>query len=335
MSSSNEHSPYKSKEHAYVILDQNSDTSQMRVDATSPDDEDGEEDAKAVEIEVHSNESEESLNRNLTKSKFSDLTLKLFSALLYAVCSFLITVINKIVLTTYDLPPTVLGVGQMVAIVVILKVASLFSAVTIRKISYTNRKMWTLAMIYLCNLIFGLGGTKRLPLPMFIALRRFSIAMTAIGEFYLLKVRQSFSIIVTIIAMIGGSFIAAAADLAFNAIGYLFVMVNNFSTAANVVYIKKTIDSHEINKHEILYYSALFTIVPAIAVCLCTTPITELYSFKYWKDLGFLISFITSCIMGYLLMYSTVLCTHYNSPLTTTIVGTLKVSMKEMKKSLI
>lgn len=323
MGTNDAQSPFK-YEHTYVILDHQNTASQPQTVQDEFVDEE--------KIEIQSHPYEESIGRKpkvglLSKSRFSDLTLKLLSALLYGICSFLITVINKIVLTTYSFPSSnILAVGQVIAILIILKTASQFRIVTIRRISLKNKKLWWLAAIYLGNIMSGLAGTKILPLPMQIALRRFSIAMTAVGEFYLLNIKQTFSIIMTIVAMIGGSFIAAASDLTFNAIGYLLVMVNNFFTAANVVYIKKTIDSREINKHEILFYNALFAILPLIVTSYCFNNMSTLYNYKYWSDIGFIMSFLTSCVMGYLLMFSTILCTHYNTPLTTTIVGTLKVS---------
>lgn len=320
------------QDHTYVVLSQQTPPppslslpSELQDQTKLEQIEEGdEENSNSSHISIQGNQQKLGL---LSKSRFSDLTLQIASALFYGICSFLITVINKVVLTSYGFPSSnILGVGQMVAIITILKVASLFRIVTVRRQSMRNKKLWTLAILYLCNLMTGLGGTKHLPLPMFIALRRFSIAMTAIGEFYLLHVKQGWPIIWTIVAMIGGSLIAAASDLTFNLKGYLLVMGTNFFTAANGVYTKKTIDSREINKHEILYYNALFTVVPLITISCLTNNMDTLRNYEHWSEIGFIISFITSCTMGYLLMYSSILCTHHNSALTTTIVGTLKVS---------
>lgn len=319
------------KDHIYLALKQQDlDTIDMVQE---------EENTGDISLNSHEfDETETSLTRGSTKDisfdgdefanpKYSELTLKLLSALFYGVCSFLISVINKLVLTTYSFPSSnILGIGQMVAILLILQTAQTINLVKIRRVSIRNKKLFILAGLYLANLITSLGGTKSLPLPMFIALRRFSIALTAILEFIILGLRRSIGIILTIVAMIGGSIVAALADLSFNAIGYLQVMLSNIFSAAGVVYTKKTIDSKEINKHEILYYNALLTILPLITISYFTNDRDELINYKYWNDTGFIIAFLTSCVMGYLLMYSTILCTHYNSALTTTIVGTLKVS---------
>lgn len=252
--------------------------------------------------------------------------MKISSALFYGLASFMITVVNKTVLTTYKFPSFLcLSLGQLVATVIVL-----FVGKTMRFITFPDfhadipRKIFPLPLIFLGNMMFGLGGTQALSLPMFAALRRFSILMTMLLEMKMLGTRPTFAIQVSVYAMIGGALLAASDDLSFNLHGYVYVMITNTMTAANGVFVKKKLDTAELGKYGLMFYNSLLMMLPCLVGTWAAGDLDLALNYTGWSDPFFLIQFILSCIMGFVLTFSTILCTHYNSALTTTIVGCLK-----------
>ena len=62
-----------------------------------------------------------------------------------------------------------------------------------------------ISLMFLANIICGLGSTKSLNLPMFTALRRFSILFTMIAEWCYLNCRPSTPILWSVVFMVGGA----------------------------------------------------------------------------------------------------------------------------------
>ncbi|XP_069481796.1 nucleotide sugar transporter SLC35D2 isoform X1 [Ambystoma mexicanum] len=248
------------------------------------------------------------------------------SALAYGLCSFLIVLVNKVVLTTYSFPSSnFLGIGQMGFTIIILYIGKRNQIISFPDFDrHTPRKLFPLPLLYIGNHLTGLASTKNLSLPMFTVLRKFSIPMTLVLEYIILRQRYPLSIICTVVAIIAGALIAASHDLSFNLEGYLTILLNDLLTAANGVYTKEKLDPKELGKYGVLFYNACFMILPTILYCYVTGDLHTALTFSEWTNIWFAAQFLLSCFMGFLLLYTIITCTFYNSALTTTVVGAIK-----------
>ena len=197
----------------------------------------------------------------------------------------------------------VLGLGQMCTTLLICATTKALGLITFPGLSWdTLRKVWPLPLFYLGNMLFGLGSTKELSLPMLTVLRRLSILMTMVGEYLVFSKKPSTPVQMSVYLMIFGSFIAATHDLGFSPIGYTYVLISDLFTAANGVVTKQKLEVAELGKYGIVYYNALFMVVPTSLLCIQSGELVESLEFPRLSDPVFLAQLLLSCVLGFLLV---------------------------------
>ncbi|XP_047448352.1 UDP-N-acetylglucosamine/UDP-glucose/GDP-mannose transporter isoform X2 [Mugil cephalus] len=213
----------------------------------------------------------------------------------------------------------------MVTTVVVLYVAKASKTVQFQDFDRSIfAKIFPLPLLYVGNHITGLASTKKLSLPMFTVLRKFTILMTMMLEVYILRKSFPKRLVYSVMTIVFGAIIAASSDLAFDAEGYTFILLNDAFTAASGVYTKKKLSDQSLGKYGVLFYNALLIVIPTLLASAFTGDLHKAVTFEDWMKVTFVFCFLMSCLMGFVLMYSIVLCSYYNSALTTTVVGAIK-----------
>ncbi|XP_034026460.1 UDP-N-acetylglucosamine/UDP-glucose/GDP-mannose transporter isoform X2 [Thalassophryne amazonica] len=115
-----------------------------------------------------------------------------------------------------------------------------------------------------------------------------------------------------------------SSDLAFDAEAYVFILLNDAFTATSSVYTKKKLGAEGLGKYGVLFYNALIIVIPTLLASAFTGDLHKAVTFEDWVKTTFVFCFLMSCIMGFVLMYSIILCSYYNSALTTAVVGAIK-----------
>lgn len=209
-----------------------------------------------------------------------------------------------------------------------------------------------LAIINVLNVVSGLVGTGGLNVPMFIALRRFTLLFTILLERYWLKKTHDWPTLSAMGIMIGGALIAAATDLTYSPYGYSAVLCNDILTSLYLIMVKNAPATKGLTTTRMLFYNSTMSIPLLFLAGLITKEPFRLIYAPQLQDTRFLVRFVCMdsaefvyisldtllsllfVVMQFILFiasglglsinHSTFVCTRINEPLMTSVAGNLK-----------
>ena len=159
---------------------------------------------------------------------------------------------------------------------------------------------------------------------MFTVLRRFTVLFVMIGEVLVLGKSFNRMTCSTVFAMLFGVVVASVGDLAFDGYGYVMVLTNNLVSAAYFLFVKKINDDNFLGKFGIMYYNSFLSLPFSAIILYFSNEMGAVQAYVGWSDSFFCFQFILCLSMGYILVFSAILCTSICGPLTFNVVGVLK-----------
>jgi drug/metabolite transporter (DMT)-like permease len=238
--------------------------------------------------------------------------------------------INKTCLTGYHFRyPLVLMLGQMLFAIVVLTALHATGCKTIPTMRRKDIPLMAIpTVLFTSNVIVGLSALSLVNIPMFSAFRRLTLLFVMGAEYVFLRKTHSPAIINAVVVMTFGAFVSAVDDVTFSRLGYLLVFLNNLLTALYLAAIKRVMRETLFDPLSLLYYTALMGAPVVAALIVLTGELRDVVNaFKTQPELmtpGFLMSLTLTATGAFAVNFSTSLCTHVTSPLTTSVAGQVK-----------
>eukprot|EP00887_Chlorella_sp_A99_P000588 scaffold17.g588.t1 len=186
------------------------------------------------------------------------------------------------------------------------------------------RVLAPLAMVNVLNVVCGLIGTAGLNVPMFIALRRFTLLFTVLLERYWLRKSHDWPTLSAMGIMIGGALVAAATDLTFNVRGYAAVLSNDVLTSLYLIMVKETPATNGLSTTGMLFYNSSLSLPMLLAAVVAVGEPRRVFAYPDLGNRRFQLVLLLASALGLSINHSTFVCTRVNEPLMTSVAGNMK-----------
>lgn len=254
----------------------------------------------------------------------SENSKSLAAALFYGTCSISMNFLNKAVVSSYNFNyPFFIMVCQMVTTIIFLDTMRMAGYLNLPPYSFRDGKEFLPAsLLFALHATLSLFALHGMNIPMYGAIKRCTPLVSLILSVVVLrKSIPSKKIVLSILLITFGCFIASIGDLEFDGHAYAMGLLSVFAQGGYLTYVqrssaemkKSTLEMIHINGYNTLPFFAIFSMA-------IMEPVKIAESNTIFED-GFFPIFVTLVISGCILTFSQFLCASQCSAVTASLVG--------------
>ncbi|KAK8402802.1 hypothetical protein O3P69_000845 [Scylla paramamosain] len=234
--------------------------------------------------------------------------------------------LNKAVMNSYEFPfPFFIMACQMLVTVLFLEMLGSLGKLSLPSYTWKSaRSFLAPSMGYAFHATLSLMALQGMNIPMYGAVKRCTPLVNLILAVVILRRPfPSFTLIVSVLTITIGCFVAVLGDLTFDGFAYTMGGLSVLAQGLYLTLVQQCAESQR-STWEILQLNSYNTLAPFIIMSVLVREPENIVKSKYISDIGFHVVFWVLVSMGSVLNYSLFLCTALNSALTTSLVAVAK-----------
>lgn len=254
------------------------------------------------------------------------------SGVAYCFSSCSMILLNKIVLSSYNFNAGIsLMFYQNLIACLVVGILSLCRVVTVEKLNWKLCKVWIpVNVIFVGMLVSGMYSLKFINIAMVTIMKNVTNIMTAVGELYIFRKRQSQKVWVAMFMMVISALTGGVTDLQFDPVGYTWQIMNCVLTASYSLTLRRVMDkakqftrSGSLNEVTMVLLNNLLSLPFAIVLIILFDEWRYVISAEVVQLPMFWFVATASGLLGLAISFTSMWFLHQTGPTTYSLVGSL------------
>ncbi|XVE59390.1 hypothetical protein DITRI_Ditri05aG0042900 [Diplodiscus trichospermus] len=256
----------------------------------------------------------------------------LLSGTAYCISSCSMILLNKVVLSSYNFNAGIsLMFYQNLISCLVVAILGLCRAVSVEKLNWKLIRVWIpVNIIFVGMLVSGMYSLKYINIAMVTILKNMTNILTAIGEYYVFRKRQSQKVWTAMVMMIISAVSGGITDLSFDAKGYTWQILNCILTAGYSLTLRRVMDkakkinnSGSVNEVSMVLLNNLLSLPFAILLIFVLNEWEYVMNVDVIKVPMFWVVATASGLLGLAISFTSMWFLHQTGPTTYSVVGSL------------